>query len=34
MIMEAAMGGELLGYTQEVQYIEEKVARNILLQVV
>jgi serine/threonine protein kinase len=34
MIMEAAMGGELLNYTQKEQQIKEKVARNILLQVV
>lgn len=29
MIMEAAMGGELLGYTQKKQTIDEKIARSI-----
>jgi hypothetical protein len=31
MIMEAAMGGELLNYTQKKENLEEKVARNIML---
>jgi len=34
MIMEAAMGGELLNYTQKNENINEKIARNIMMQVV
>jgi serine/threonine protein kinase len=34
MIMEAAMGGELLNYTQQMKTIDECVARNILQQVI
>ena len=32
--MEAAMGGELLNYTQKCKRIDEKVTRDIILQVV
>ena len=34
MIMEAAMGGELLDYMEKIEKMEEKVARTIILQVV
>jgi len=29
--MEAAMGGELLNYTQQKGKIDEKIARNIMM---
>jgi serine/threonine protein kinase len=34
MIMEAAMGGELLDYIKKNEKISEKTARHIILQVV
>jgi len=34
MIMEAAMGGELLDYLKKKEHMDEPLAREIILQVV